>query len=178
MTVLVGVEKTIERKHVLIYGITNNEAKNIHNFEDLRKLRKKKKIIVIAPHPYYVMNSCLGKKLEENIDLFDAVEYCHFYFSNKVNFPNRKAVEVANMNHKAVVGTSDAHQLWKIGYTYTLIDAEKDEKSVFDAIRKRKTKVVTKPIMPVKFFISILAGLAYDFFSIVRKLYKSIFPKH
>src|SRR3989344_3901440 len=69
-----GAEKTLMGKHVLIYNINNSDLKKIKTFDDLRKLKQTKNILVTAPHPYYPMNFCLRKELEKNIDVFDAIE--------------------------------------------------------------------------------------------------------
>jgi len=86
-------------------------------------LKKKKDVLIIAPHPFFKTGNCLGKKLVENIDVFDAIEYSHFYTSN-INF-NKKAVKVARECDLAVVGMSDAHNLYQVGMTYSLIDSKK-----------------------------------------------------
>ncbi|MFC2135772.1 PHP-associated domain-containing protein [Bacteroidota bacterium] len=138
-----GTEKFVEKKEVLIYNITQKEADEIKTFDDLRKLKKKKDILVIAPHPYFLLGECLGKKLEENIDVFDAVEYSHFYLS-WLNL-NRKAVRISKKYKVPMIGNSDIHHLKQIGMTYSLIDSKKDMKSVFNAVRKRKVTIKTKP---------------------------------
>ena len=69
----------IQGKEVLIYNITQKESKKLKTFDDLRKLKQKKNILIIAPHPYFIIRSCLGKQLDKNIDLFDAIEYSHYY---------------------------------------------------------------------------------------------------
>lgn len=145
-----SVEKLIEGKEVLIYNITQTESKKLKTFDDIRDLKKRKNILVIAPHPYFKIWNCLGKKLVENIDLFDAIEYSHFhlpYFNL-----NKKAVEVAKKFSKPLIGTSDAHNLFQIGMTYSLVDSEKSIESFFKAIREGRTQLKTKPVS-LKYFI-------------------------
>ncbi|MFH1770528.1 MAG: PHP domain-containing protein [archaeon] len=140
-----GVEKLVEGKEVLLYNVSQSESKEIKTFEDIRALKKRKKdILVIAPHPYFVVGPCLGKTLIENIDVFDGVEYSHFYllFFNL----NKKANRVAKKYNKTLIGTSDAHNLKQIGMTYGLVDSEKNIKSFFEAVRKGKVKLETKPV--------------------------------
>lgn len=145
-----GVEKLIEGKEVLIYNISRTESDKLKTFDDIRNLKEKKDILVIAPHPYFKIWNCLGKKLVENIDLFDAIEYSHFYlpFFNL----NKKAVEVAKKFSKPLIGTSDAHNLFQIGMTYSLVDSEKNIESFFKAIKNGKTELKTKPVS-LKYFI-------------------------
>lgn len=168
-----GIERTIENGHVLIYNITNEEAKSIHSFDDLRKLRKrKKKMMVIAAHPFYFKIRSIGNKLIENIDLFDAIEYCHFY-THGLNMPNQKASRVARQHSKPLVGTSDAHHLWRLGTTYTLVDAEKNVDSVMNAIKSGNITLVSRPLSLSKYFRVILwistAKIQRKFLSLTQK---------
>ncbi len=149
-----GVEREIEGKEVLIYNVTDEEAKKTNTFDDLRALRKKKDIIIIAPHPYFKRGECLGKKLEENIDLFDGIEYSHFYLKS-FNL-NRKAENIAKKHSLPLIGTSDAHNLWQLGYTYAMIDSGKDMALVFKAIRKGKVRLVTRPIPFIRFVVRMI----------------------
>lgn len=148
-----GVERFVDGVEVLIYNLTNEEAQQINSFEELRAFKKKKgkKVLVIAPHPFFLRKDCLGDKLVKNIDLFDAIEYSHFYLSS-INL-NKKAVRVARKHGVPVVGNSDAHAFSAINHTYSLIDSKKDLESVFKAIRSGKITIKTKPV-PLKYFIS------------------------
>ncbi|MBW2999186.1 PHP domain-containing protein [Candidatus Woesearchaeota archaeon] len=137
-----GVELTIEKKDVLIYNITRALMKKIKTFVDLEKY-KDENIVVVAPHPFFPGRRTLGRKLVKNIKLFDGIEYSHFYLS-QINF-NRKAVSVAKKYDLPLIGTSDAHHLWQIDHTYSLIDCEKNIGSLIDALLGKKIKLVTKP---------------------------------
>ncbi|HDL53836.1 MAG TPA: hypothetical protein ENH32_07670 [Proteobacteria bacterium] len=86
--------------------------------------------------------------------LFDAVEYSHLY-TKKVNF-NHKAQTFASENNLPILGLSDAHSLKQLDYTFTVIDSEPDQKSIFTAIREGKTSIVTRP---AKIYTSGLVGL-------------------
>ena len=134
-----GKEAKIQGKEVLIYDYTGE----INKLEELDKVQQENGL-VIAPHPFFVMPSCLGRKLEKNINNFDAIEYCHFY-SKKINF-NRKAEILAKKYNKPMIGTSDAHNLYEFGATYSILDCEKDKDSVLEAIRKNKIRIITKPM--------------------------------
>ncbi len=143
-----GIEATIEGAHVLVLNVTKGDK--VGSFDDLRRLKKKKNVVVIAPHPYFPFGGCLKNKLVDNIDLFDAIEYSHFY-AYLLNF-NRKAMKVAMKYKKPIVGTSDCHRLFQIGYTYTQLDCKKNLKSVLDAVRKGKGGVISMPFPILKMF--------------------------
>ncbi|MFH1589254.1 MAG: PHP-associated domain-containing protein [archaeon] len=139
-----GIEKYIEEKEVLIYNLTQEESKKLNTFDDLRKLKSKKNILVIAPHPFFKTKSCLGNKLVKNIDVFDAIEYSHFYLPY-FNL-NRKAVRLAKKKNLSLVGTSDTHYISQLGNTYSYIDSEKNIEAIFQAIKKGKVKMKSKPV--------------------------------
>lgn len=145
-----GVEREIEGKEFLLYNVTEEDVEKLKAFKDLTELKKKKNILSIAPHPYFGRANCLGKRLEENIELFDGIEYSHFYlpFFNL----NKKARKVAKNKGLALIGNSDAHELKQIGWTYTLIDAKKNLESVFESIRNNKVELRTQPVT-IKYFV-------------------------
>ena len=140
-----GIEKTIQGKHVLILN-ADIRAQNIKTFDDLKTYKQTKEdILVVAPHPYYPGTTSLGKKLEKNIELFDSIEYSWFH-SKKVNRANTKAVKMAEKHSLPLLGTSDNHLLRYFNRAYSIIDADKDIKSVMKAIKKNKIKVVSHGI--------------------------------
>src|SRR3989344_6137932 len=147
---LQGAEKTLQGKHVLMYGITQEDLESVKTFDDLRKLRKQKNILVIAPHPYYPMHFCLKTLLEKNIDCFDAIEYSHAHVQG-INF-NKKAVETALKHNKPLVGMSDAHHLFQFGTTYSMVDSVKTPEAVVSAIKQEKVEYVSLPLSPRKAF--------------------------
>ena len=114
-----GAEIRIEGKEVVILNVENIEE--IKKFSDLKKL---KNALVIAPHPFYPKRYCLKNKLIKNISSFDVVEYCHYY-RNYIDFFNKKAVKIAGAYNKPLVGTSDAHALFTLNHTYSLVDSKK-----------------------------------------------------
>ncbi len=159
-----GAEAEIEGKEVLIYNLNDQTLKKIKTFADL-ECEKKENIFVIAPHPFFKKPTCLGKKLFTYKHLFDAVEYSHFYtrFFNKAN---KKAVAFAKENRKPLVGNSDAHNLWQLGYTYSMLDAEQNSDSIFEAIRKNKLKIVSRPLPYLRYCN--LAGRTVLFYFLKR----------
>ena len=88
-----------------------------------------------------MLPSCLGRKLEENIDLFDAVEYS-FFHTQMINL-NRKAIKTARKYSKPLIALSDSHSIDSFGKTYSLIDSEKDFTSIKYAIIKNKINLVS-----------------------------------
>ena len=138
-----GVEATVMGKHVLIYGVDGMDEKwDKLTFFDLKRL-KAKGAFIVAPHPFYPNYNCLGNLLERFSALFDAVEYSHLY-TKKLNF-NLKAQSFAKSKGMPLLGLSDSHSLKQLDYTYTLINSDKDMSSIFDAIRQKKTTIITRP---------------------------------
>ena len=141
-----GVEAAIESKHTLLLDMPYSRLK-VRRFSHVRRM-KRDGGLVIAPHPFFPAPKCLNGKLRENLDLFDAIEYSHFY-TRTVNF-NDKAVAYARKMGIPLVGTSDCHRIWQLGTTYTLIDADaKTLPGVFAAIRAGRVRVVTAPLRPL-----------------------------
>jgi predicted metal-dependent phosphoesterase TrpH len=137
-----GVETHVNGREVLLLNVRKPGVLN--NFSDLREL-KNENVVVIAPHPFYPMGSCLGKDLIKNIKFFDGIEYSHFYLNN-FNIFNKKAVKVAKQHNKTMVGTSDTHRFCQFGHTYSLIDCDKDIDSVLEAIKKGKVQIKTNSL--------------------------------
>jgi predicted metal-dependent phosphoesterase TrpH len=136
-----GVEMTIQRRHVLV--LNPPPHKMCSDFYSLSKLRRPETLI-IAPHPYFPGTYSLNGYLMKHLNLFDALESCHFY-SPLINF-NQKAVELSRSFGFPLVGNSDAHFLSQLGTTYSLIYAEKNLEAIFAAIRQNKVKVATRPL--------------------------------
>jgi len=137
-----GIEKSIQRKHVLIINATV-EAQKIHTFEDLREYRKKHpECLTVGAHPYYLGPISLQKNLEKQIDLFDVIEYS-WYHSKRLNGPNNKAVKMAEKYNKPVLATADNHILKYVNHTYSLVRSEKTVESIFKAIRANEIEIVS-----------------------------------
>ena len=139
-----AVEALIEGKDVLIYGL--REFNPLMNFAQLRSLRRTEpESFVIAPHPFYPGVTCLGTKVFEYSDCFDAIEYCHFYTSH-VDF-NRKAVQAARALNKPLIGTSDIHLLSQMGKTTSSVRVhEISFSAVSAAIKRGDVKLRSKPL--------------------------------
>lgn len=143
-----GVEAAIEGRHTLLLDLPYQRW-SVRSFAHVRELRSRHGGLVIAPHPFFPAPKCLNGKLRENLDLFDAIEFSHFY-TQTLDF-NRKAVEYARRMELPLVGTSDCHRLWQLGQTYTLVEAdERSVAAVFAAIRAGRVQVVTAPLKPLE----------------------------
>jgi hypothetical protein len=136
-----GIEMTIQRRHVLV--LNPPMYKMCSDFFSLSKLRRPETLI-IAPHPYFPGTYSLNGYLLKHLNLFDALEYCHFY-SPMINF-NQRAVEVSRSLGFPLVGNSDAHFLSQLGTTYSWIYSEKNLEAIFAAIRQNKVRVTTRPL--------------------------------
>jgi len=152
-----GLEQMVEGKHVVILNPDGEQAR-CTTFAGLRALGKRGAAL-IAPHPFFPGGVCLGKKLIEHIDLFDAIEYCTMYCSG-MNF-NRKAVRVARQFGKPLVGTSDSHSLPYWGATCTWIESEPTVAGVIDAVRCGRVELETRPRTHVQ-ALKFGAQVAYD----------------
>lgn len=140
-----GIEKDIEKKHVLILNATV-EAQYLKTFKDLEKYREKHpEVLVVAAHPFFWSKSSLKSKLITHIKLFDAIED-NYYRSKHFN-NNLKAYQVAEEYNLPVIGTADVHSLKYMDETYSMIDVEKETVSgVIKAIKKGKVEVVSRDL--------------------------------
>jgi predicted metal-dependent phosphoesterase TrpH len=138
-----GTELTLSNSHVVIINPDIERDPEMHSLADLAG-RDNSQSLIIAPHPYYPGFKCLRSKLGENIAAFDSIEFSFFY-SHFIN-PNKKAVETAREHDKPLVGSSDCHNIWQVGYTYSLVEAEKNIPSIIAAVKQGKVEVVTTPL--------------------------------
>jgi hypothetical protein len=151
-----GIELSVEEKHIVLLNAADNISQEIQTLQDLRDY-KGEDSLVIAPHPYFPMFQALKSRLEQYVDIFDAIEYTHFYF-RRINY-NKKAERKAREFNIPLIGVSDAHLLHQVGLTYSLIDAEKTPEAVISAIRKRRVQIVTQPMRLN--FSNVLLGLKH-----------------
>jgi predicted metal-dependent phosphoesterase TrpH len=140
---LPGIELTLSRKHVVVINPELDGYPGMQELEDLAKIKNDRNLI-IAPHPFYPGFKCLWSRLEEHISSFDAIEFSFFYsrFINR----NKRAVKLAHRHGKPLLGTSDCHNLWQVGFTYTLVEAEKNIPSIIAAVKEGKAEVATTPL--------------------------------
>ncbi len=136
-----GVERTIRNRHVLLINF-KGELSDYRSLHDVARAKRPDNL-VIAAHPYFPMPTASGPLLDRHPEVFDAVEYCHYYVKN-INF-NNWAVSRSQDLKKPLVGCSDAHTVRQMGRTYSLIKAEKDPEAIVRAIKEGKVTVISKP---------------------------------
>jgi predicted metal-dependent phosphoesterase TrpH len=162
-----GIERTIDGRHVLLLNF-DERAERVNDFRGLAALRRAHPHgVVIAPHPFYPGQTCLGPLLDRHPELFDALEYNAFYTSAFNSF-NARAVEWAARHGKPVVGNSDVHRLRQMGTTYTLIDAQPTADEICAAIRAGRVGFRTAPLSAGEAFAHLGSLAAGE----VRRLFK------
>jgi len=165
-----GVERTIERRHVLLLNFPA-AAERVESFDELRALKQEFGGLVIAPHPFYPGPTCLGRMVDRHPDLFDAVEFTWFYTPRTGHF-NDRAIAWARAHGRPVVANADVHRLSQLGTTYTLVDAAPTPESICAAVRAGAVSLVTEPIGAAEaasYFASLTAGS-------LRKRWRAMLP--
>jgi len=137
-----GVEVTVEGRHVLVYNCDVSVDK-ITTFAGLKRYRTPE-WLVVAPHPFFPAAYCLREKLWQEIELFDAIEFSHFY-TPRIDF-NRAAVKLARALGLPLIGTSDSHLNEQFGKTFSLIEGSPNVESVLAAIKAGHVGVVSRPL--------------------------------
>jgi predicted metal-dependent phosphoesterase TrpH len=156
LTLIPGIERTIQGKHVLLLNFSRAGAEAVETFEDLARLRARERGLVVAPHPYFPAGICLGRFVESYADLFDAIEY-NAMFTASINF-NTRAVQWARRHRKPLVGNGDVHRLRQLNTTYSLIDAANTPDAICEAIRRHRVQVVAAPL-PLHTVAGLIAGM-------------------
>jgi predicted metal-dependent phosphoesterase TrpH len=138
-----GVERSIEGRHVLLLNFEGG-ADEIGTFDDLARLKRRQRGLVVAPHPFFPAPSCLRGLLDRHAQLFDAVEV-NAMFTSAIDF-NRNAERWAERHAKPIVGNGDIHRLQQLGTTYSLVDAPPDPGAICAAIAAGRVRVVREPL--------------------------------
>jgi predicted metal-dependent phosphoesterase TrpH len=143
ITLIPGMEVLVEgRRHALVYNFRTS-PQDLDTLDKIRTLRRAD-TLVVAPHPFFPAGSCLGRLLEKNLDVFDAIEFSGFY-TRHLDF-NRKALRIARENQKPMVGNADVHFQWQLGKTFTWIYSEPGIQPILNAIKSSRVKVKTSPL--------------------------------
>ena len=143
LTLIPGMEVAAERtRHVLVYNFRTGPE----NLNGLSKIRRcsRQDTLVIAPHAFFPGFVCLGKLLEKNLDVFDAIE-CSGFQVRGLNF-NRRSLALAKDAGKPLVGCGDIHYLWQLDRTFTWIYAEPDVASVVSAVKQGLVRIQSSPL--------------------------------
>lgn len=156
-----GMEATFSKKHVLIINPDFKKNLSGKSLKDLRKIKNDRNLI-IAPHPYFPRSRSLHSRLFSFIEYFDAIEFSH-YFNHLINF-NKKAIVTAHQYKKPLIATSDCHNIWQFGTSYSLVEAEKDCDSIIEAIKKGKIELHASPLsLATMFRIAMNSLLSHGF---------------
>lgn len=148
ITLVPGVEQDIDGCHVLLLNFERDAANGIRTFAELASERRTDNL-VIAAHPFFPSSICLGDKVIEHAELFDALEVTGFYHPQWN--PNAKAIEVAATLKKTVVGNSDTHTLQQCGTTSTLVEIDDRRRGdianqLVQAVKRGKVSVQSRPL--------------------------------
>jgi predicted metal-dependent phosphoesterase TrpH len=138
-----GVERTIEGRHMLLINFRRG-TDGVRTFDDLARLKRSEPGLVIAPHPFFPLASCLRDEMDRRADLFDAVEY-NAMFTATLNF-NVRAEQWARAHGKPIVGNGDVHRLRQLGTTFSLVDAAPDPDAICDAIAAGRVTFECRPL--------------------------------
>jgi predicted metal-dependent phosphoesterase TrpH len=138
-----GIERTIERRHVLLLNFSR-AAEHVTSFDDVRRLRARERGLVVAPHPFFPTGSCLRGMMDRHADVFDAVER-NAMFTRTLDF-NVRAEQWAAAHRKPMVGNGDVHRLYQLGSCYSLVDAVPTPDAICDAIRDGRVTVHAEPL--------------------------------
>ncbi len=140
-----AAELRIEGADAVLLNINVKEAASIHTFEDLRQFRacRGASLLVFAPHPFYRFGGSIGRRLEQYLDCFDAIEHCHFHVP--LFNPNAPAARLAAKANKPLLATSDAHRLRFFGEHYSLLGLTRSSQpptleAVFEAIHAHRIR--------------------------------------
>lgn len=132
-----AAEMRLHGADVIVLNVTAEEMAELRSFDDLRRLRARRgnSIFTIAPHPFYLFGGSIGSRLFQEMDCFDAIEFCHFHMG--LFNPNRRARKVASRFGRPLIATSDAHRLHAFGRHYTSIPMPSalTVENVFTALR-------------------------------------------
>ncbi|MCS6915058.1 MAG: PHP-associated domain-containing protein [Myxococcales bacterium] len=142
LTLVPGMEVSVEGvRHALVYNF-RSPAEELNTLDKIRA-RARADTLVVAPHPYFPSEICLGDLLARHIDVFDAIEVSGFY-GRGVDF-NRRARAVARAHRKPLIGNGDVHLMWQLGRTFTWIYAEPTVESILQAIKQGQVRIETRP---------------------------------
>ena len=142
ITLVPGIERTIQGKHVLLLNFSR-ATEDVRSFDDLARLKRREPGLVVAPHPFFPVGSCLRGWMDVHPQLFDAVEY-NGMFTRTLNF-NVAAERWASTYGKPMVGNGDVHRLEQLGTTWSWVDAEPHPEAICDAIRAGRVRVEAHP---------------------------------
>ena len=156
-----AAEMRLHGADVIVLNVNAEEMAQLRSFDDLRRLRARRgsSIFTIAPHPFYRLGGSIGSRLLQEIDCFDAIEYCHFHVG--LFNPNRRAKRVASRFEKPLIATSDAHRLHAFGRHYTSIPMPSalTIENIFTALRSGPLRLTS----PACSFTDLMSAIYFVF---------------
>jgi len=156
-----AAEMRLHGADVIVLNVNAEEMAQLRSFDDLRRLRARRgsSIFTIAPHPFYKLGGSIGSRLLQEIDCFDAIEYCHFHVG--LFNPNRRAEGVASRFEKPLIATSDAHRLHAFGRHYTSIPMPSalTIENIFTALRNGPLRLTS----PACSFTDLMSAIYFVF---------------
>jgi predicted metal-dependent phosphoesterase TrpH len=167
-----AAEMRLHGADVIVLNVSAEEMAELKSFDDLRRLRARRgdSIFTIAPHPFYMFGGSIGSRLFQEIDCFDAIEFCHFHIG--LFNPNRRAKRVASRFGKPLIATSDAHRLHAFGRHYTSVPMPSvlTLENVFAALRSGPLRLTS----PASSFADLVSAVYFVFlahpFRVRRKI--------
>ena len=167
-----AAEMRLHGADVIVLNVSAEEMAELKSFDDLRHLRARRgdSIFTIAPHPFYMFGGSIGSRLFQEIDCFDAIEFCHFHIG--LFNPNRRAKKVASRFGKPLIATSDAHRLNAFGRHYTSVPMPSvlTLENVFAALRSGPLRLTS----PASSFADLVSAVYFVFlahpFRVRRKI--------
>ncbi|MBI2655584.1 PHP domain-containing protein [Candidatus Woesearchaeota archaeon] len=165
-----GMEANVNGKHVLLYCLKERQVIDELNrmsrqgngdlsFDQVAALKERGIVtFVMAPHPYYLLEYCLGSQLAAHHDLFDLIEVSPFHTNSPLpkswaswDFLNRNkmAEVIAHRFGIPLFASSDAHDIRKFGKAHSLVEAEPTLDSIVSVLQsrdQRKIEPITKPL--------------------------------
>ncbi len=156
-----AAEMRLHGADVIVLNVNAEEMAQLRSFDDLRRLRARRgsSIFTIAPHPFYRLGGSIGSRLLQEIDCFDAIEYCHFHVG--LFNPNRRAEGVASRFEKPLIATSDAHRLHAFGRHYTSVPMPSalTIENIFTALRSGPLRLTS----PACSFTDLMSAIYFVF---------------
>lgn len=147
-----GIEFEIGKKHILCIN-AHEDIYKVQNFENLKEYREKHpECLIIAAHPYFP-GPGLKRKLEQNLELFDAIEISWAY-TKHIDF-NKKIYKL----NKPLIATADCHILKNLNTGYCLIDSPKDISRIFKAIKSAQIQNHHSPSSIFKILHSLICTI-------------------
>jgi len=167
-----AAEMRLHGADVIVLNVSAEEMAELKSFDDLRRLRERRgdSIFTIAPHPFYIFGGSIGSRLFQEMDCFDAIEFCHFHIG--LFNPNRRAKRVASRFGKPLIATSDAHRLHAFGRHYTSVPMPSvlTLENVFAALRSGPLRLTS----PASTFADLVSAVYFVFlahpFRVRRKI--------